>query len=226
MKNELIKLFSAIPPDWDTIRDILYKHSFTKEELAEIAYEATDQCFCEYQDAVEKFKYKNIVIQNLHGYYIVEILRLLLNYGLDPNVCIGTDNALWNAQYIDFPNAGAAVMRLLLEHGGNPNLVLPDSDGTFYGGAEWSLLEDVDLDVLEDARDYGLDFSVQCWMVLAAFGKTFRDGTPAVTMLNGNNIEILKEFERFDYKVEMIDRYYYNLCIFNKETSEEVAKYS
>ena len=82
------------------------------------------------------------------------------------------------------------------------------------------------MDVLEDARDYGLDFSVQCWMVLAAFGKTFRDGTPAVTMLNGNNIEILKEFERFDYKVEMIDRYYYNLCIFNKETSEEVAKYS
>ena len=125
---------------------------------------------------------------------------------------------------------GAAALRLLLERGGDPNLVLPDPDGTYYGSIDLSLLENVDDNVLEDAYEYGLDFSVQCWMVLVAYGKTFRDGTKAVTMLNGNDIEILKTFELYDYTVENVkkppyDRRHLDLRIFNKETGEEVAKY-
>ena len=229
-KEELKNLFIAIPPEWDAIRKILDNHRFTKEELAEIAYDATHNCFCEYQDAVDKFGLENVVAKDLSGYYILESLKLLLDHGLDSNVCVGTKNALWYTQYIELPNVGAAAMRLLLEHGGNPNIVLPDPDKTNYGPLEMSLLEDVDADVLEDAYDYGLDYVVQCWMVLAAFGKAFRDGTPAITMLNGNDIDILKNFELFDYSIEKVerppwDRGHLELHIFNKATGEEVAKY-
>lgn len=224
-KTELIKLFTAIPPEWNKIKKILNERQLTKVELAEIAYEALDKCCYEYQDAINKLGSENVIAKDLHAYYILDSLKLLLDYGLDPNICIGTDNIMWDAQYVDFPDVGAAALRLLLEHGGNPNLVIPDPEGTFYRGWEHSLLEFADLYVLEDAYDYGLDFSVQCWMILAAYGKTFRDGTPAITMLNGHSIDILKKFEQFDYTVKYVDNRYIDLRIINKETGEEVAEY-
>ena len=81
------ELFAAIPPDWATIRQMLSEADFTKEELALIAVDATDSCFCEYRDALNP-AVEDITVDTMHSSYLVESLRILLDYGLDPNKII------------------------------------------------------------------------------------------------------------------------------------------
>ena len=221
--EEIKAAFTNIPPSWDEVRILLDEHPLSKEDLAEIALHVAHNCFCEYADAIDYQGLDKIILEETHSYYLIDSLKLLLDHGLDPNIIIDDSNVMWETIYIDIPNVGAAALRLLLEHGGNPNLDLPN-----YG----TMFTEFDSRVIEDGYDYGFAHVVQCWMVLLAYGGRFQgkySDTPPVTMLNGNKVEIFKNFEGYDYVFEWIPgqphrSYRLDLLIFDKVKKEVVAR--
>ena len=220
-KEELLKLFSDIPPKWDEIRKILDRHKFTSFEIAELAYEIVDDCEYEYQWALNPDD-ESVTLETMHSPFLIENLKLLLEYGFDPNIPYSSydDSALFSLIYVDMPNVGAAALRFLLENGANPN----------YGNDEIktdTLFIYLTSSITFDKYEY--TYKVQCWLVLMAYGACYPDGSIPLEMLNGNKVEIFKDFELFDYSIE---HYPDNGCygnwtmhIFNKKTREEVARY-
>ena len=215
-------LFSAIPPDWEEAKRILTADTFSKEELAQIAIAITDDCFCEYSDALNP-EAKEVSADSMHSNYLIGSLRILLEFGLDPNTILHDDeNVMWSAQWVDMPNVGAAALRLLLENGGNPNLRLPaESDALF---------ESIAFEVSYNRYTHEWFYTVQCWLVLMAFGGCWDDGNIPLTMLGNNEVSIFKDFELFDYTIEPLpqepNQYgCWIMHIFRTDTKEEVARY-
>lgn len=201
-------LLACIPPKLDEADSILSSEEFTKEELACIACEATEHCFCEYSDALDP-QIPSITLDSMHSNYLLDVLRLLLDHGLDPNISVNEDNALWMTQYVDAPNVGAAAMRLLLENGGDPNLYIPPGPETLF--------EFIDFKVWED--DYDCDHVIQCWLVLMAYGGHWSNGEIPLMMLDGNKIDVFKRFEELDYRFSNGQMH-----IFRKKDRVEVAR--
>jgi hypothetical protein len=108
---------------------MLSAFSFDKKELAEITVHIVDSCFAEKKSReFESERYGKPIrpFEQCFSNYVYDSLKLLLRYGYDPNVSTDDDNAMFNLQYIDYPDIGAKTLRLLLENGGNPNVTLPD----------------------------------------------------------------------------------------------------
>jgi len=215
------KTFEDTPYDLGGIRNLLSKRKFTAEELAEIAIDFTDNCFCEYRDALDHEE-ESVTIENMHSNYIVNAIGLLLEVGLDPNTTVNAENVMWNAMWIDAPNVAASVMKQLLEKGGNPNHIIP-AEGE-------SLFEYIAFKVSYDEYTHKYFHTVQCWLLLMAYGACWRDGKIPITMLGENSVEIFKEVERYDYEIEPLpqepEKYgCWIMHIFDKETSKEVAVY-
>lgn len=221
--QNLISMFAQIPPDWQNLEKIFRQYSFTKEQLAEIAISLSEDCFCEYRDAVDE-KIENVTPDHLHSNYLLNSLQMLLDNGLDPNVYIGKyeENVMWELQYVDAPNIAAAAMRLMLENGADPNRIVPSE--------KESIFQYIDFKVSYDSYTHEDFFTVQCWLVLMAYGGCWSNGEIPLTMLNGNDVEIFKEFENFDYWLETLPKepgHYgcWIMHIFDTRTKEEVARY-
>lgn len=215
------QLFASIPPKWDEIKTILSSEEFSKEDLALIAIDITDDCFCEYRDALNP-EVEDVTIDSMHSSYLLDSLYLLLEYGLDPNTIVDDQNVLWNTQWIDAPNVGAAALRLLLENGGNPNHFIPAEHETLFDYLAFK--------VSYDEYSHEWLYTVQCWLVLMAFGGCWDDGQIPLTMLGGNNVDVFKSFEDFDYSIEPLPQEpgkygCWIMHIFRIENSEEVARY-
>ena len=218
--NKIKEVLAAIPLDWDKARKILDDKRYTKEELAEIALHVAEGCFCEYADIVDYQGLEQYVPEETHSHYLVDTLKLLLEYGLDPNVIIDESNVMWQTMYIDVPDVGAAALRLLLEHGGDPNLELPHEAGLFT---------ELDFRVIEDGYDYGFRHVVQCWLVAVAYGGKNEDDVLPIRMRSGIKVDLFKDFERYDYVFEWIPGqsgrpYRLDLIIFDKEKREVLAR--
>ena len=221
--QKLTSLFAQIPPDRQAITHIFRRHSFTQEQLSQLAVDLAEDCFREHYDALD-VKVQEVTPEHMHSNHLIESLKQLLQFGLDPNLSVGEyeDNVMWDLQYVDAPNVGASAMRLLLENGADPNLILP-SEGE-------SVFDDLAFKVSYDCYSHEYFFMVQCWLVLMAFGGCWRDGSIPLTMLNGHQVGIFKEFEYYDYKIEMLPQepgYYgcWIMHIFDTRTGEEVARY-
>ena len=91
--NLIKEKFEDTPSDLDGIRELLAQRKFTAEELAEIAVGFTDECFCEYHDALDP-EIESVTIENMHSNYVFDAINLLLEVGLDPNTVVNDDNAL------------------------------------------------------------------------------------------------------------------------------------
>ena len=218
--EEMNKLLSEYSPDWEKIKDVLNKNTFTQEELARLGIEATDRCFCEYRDALDP-DVSEISLERLWSRNLFQTISLLLDYGMNPNMKIDDDNVMWNTQWVDTPDVGASTLRLLLEHGGDPNL--KDDGGE-------TLFEYIGFKVSYDSYGKEDKHVVQCWLVLMAYGGCWDDGGIPLEMLNGNEVNIFRNFELFDYTIEPLPEipgYYGNwiMHIFNIKTGEEVARY-
>ena len=98
-----------------------------------------------------------------------DICGLLLKYGLDPNLIIGEkydeDNIMYRVYWITKPYVAADTLRLLIEHGGNPMLILEDRP----------LCDEVEFDIwyditegyyLEDWYKTKFDCRFHFWLVL------------------------------------------------------------
>ena len=219
--KQIKEIFEQEPSNLDEIRNLLSLRDLTKVELADLAISFTDDCFCEYRDALDP-EVESVTIENMHSNYIVEAINMLLAFGLDPNAIFDNDNVMWNAMWIDSPNVAASLMRLLLENGGDPNHLIPAEHETLF--------EYIAFKVSYDEYTYDYLHTVQCWLVLMAYGACLRNGEIPLTMLGNKSIEIFKEFEQFDYEIEPLPQEpgkygCWIMHIFNIHTREEVARY-
>jgi hypothetical protein len=215
--ERLKALFAEIPPRWAQIGDLFSRCEFTPEELAEAAVDVTDNCFDEYSQALDP-SCPSVSVDRMHTPYVIPSLAILLEHGLDPNLVVDGENAMWNTQWINAPDICAGALRLLLESGGDPNLVL---DGE-------SLFECVTYKVSEDDHDRDYFCLLQCWLVLMGFGGCWSSGAIPVRMLNGNDVRIFRNYELFDFRIERPisengKRSRWIMHIINRETGEEVA---
>lgn len=193
--KQIKQMFSVIPPDYEEIEKMLSAFSFDKKELAEIAVHIVDSCFAEKKSReFESERYGKPIrpFEQCFSNYVYNSLKLLLRYGYDPNVPTDDDNAMFNLQYIDYPDIGAKTLRLLLKNGGNPNVTLPDDSNE-------GMYDYLTSCISYDSYEHEYADRVKCWWVLMGYGAGSKDGKPPIEMLNNNSIELLKNFENYDY---------------------------
>jgi len=215
--HQIKEKFNSNPSDLDGLKELLLVRKFTEYELAELAVDFTGNCFCEYQDYISQKSFNN-----MNSNYIVEAIELLLELGLDPNLIVGDENVMWNTMWIDAPNIAATVLKQLLENGGNPNHSIP--------GEVETLFEYIAFKVSYDEYTHDYYHTVQCWLILMAYGGCWNNGKIPITMLGENTVDIFKEFHKYDYEIETLPQKpgkygCWRMHIYNIETREEVAVY-
>ena len=140
----LCSLLSVLPPNLEEIEKELKSKNYSSEEVTEAACEFCRECFLEYTDFIDAHNrepYKN----EIHSSYVYDICKLLLEYGLDPNLVLGEKfsetNIMYEVYWITKPYVAADTLRLLLEHGGNPMLIFDDEP--FYHMVDLDIWFDV-----------------------------------------------------------------------------------
>jgi len=125
---------------------------------------------------------------------------------------------LIEATRIEDDSAGAESLKLLLDHGGDPNTVHEFGDFTenvfeFYVEDEFANGPDLDC-----GSFYGL-------LLCAAYGGKYRNGYIPFTMLIEEPISIFKDYDRYWYEYEQSENYSSTLYVIEKETGKRVAQY-
>lgn len=149
----------------DQLKAILETHSFSAEEVSEAAYHYVDDCCYDLEDN-EGFSPHGDLGETVPGYpssHMVEAIRLLLEYGLNPNAIYDGDTIMYWLKHIDNGYVAADTLFLLLSNGGNPHLVV---DGE-------TMLDNLSFDVAFDMENQEdrvrYDALVHYWMVLIGF---------------------------------------------------------
>ena len=223
----------AIPPDFEKIKHDLDAGTYTPEDISMAATEFVDyDCFLDRRDAEyrEDKTYGGDFVPNLHSAFLYKLIELLLPYGLDPNAIFDKRNIMESLQHVDNEYVGADTLCLLLEHGGDPNLMV-DGESPF---------EDIDFGVMFDTvnqEDRALyDSQVHLWFVYVGFGAALSNGKLPVDVFPERDEELSITGE-FDLKKLRNHRNYtfglshvpnrgesWSLHIFDKRTLWEVAR--
>ena len=226
--QKLYEALSCIPPDFDKAQELLAAYQPTEEELMWVAVELTDNTMGEYRDVMDE-GCTSVTLDGMHRNYLYDTILFLLEHGLKPNTVINkgsmsdADNAMFCLKFTDGPDVAARVMRLYMEHGGDPNLYIRENYGeTLLSNIEFDIYEYGDYEKPDDEN------LVQCVMVLQAYGggwigkdKKFHT---SFTMREGYSSEIFKEFEKFDYRTGR-EEHPGNIHVFEKATGVTVADY-
>lgn len=149
-------------------------------------------------------------------------MALLLEFGLNPNTIVKDENVMWNTMWIDAPNTAAAVLKLLLENGGEANHFIPGENETLF--------EYIAFKVSYDEYTHDYFHTVQCWLILMAYGASWSNGEIPITMIGNNTVDIFKNYQMYDYVIEPLPKEpgkygCWRMHIYNIETKEEVAVY-
>ncbi|MBQ3014114.1 MAG: hypothetical protein IJD75_03105 [Clostridia bacterium] len=224
-EQKLLDLLTVVPLDFSAVKKLLNKEEFSLEEVTRVALGYVDAC---YDDESRFLGDKNVlfskeIVPNLHSAYIVEVVRLLLPYGLEPNGIYGYGNIMREIAYMHNEYLGADALALLLENGGDPNLMLPF--------LEESVFESIDFDAffgaVEQENRTKYDAWVHAYMVMIGYGAHIRE----------DRIEVFKEYDSeqyFDLKKLRNHRDFYfglterkegiSISIYDKETLWEVVR--
>ena len=209
--QSISKLFYEIPLDYKRIDEVLEKERFDQRSLQEIC---EDVCGLLYDYEEGKLPYD----QKSMAEHMIKAFERLIHHGLDIN---NEEDECFNVMFEVFmfriPYVTPAILRYLIEQGGDPNLV------TRYSNPE-SLYEYVYDEIFLVGEDV-CDATVHSYLVLLGFGGR-QEGCRIPNMIpTGGDIRIFREFERFEYQVDQDPQKPWvviELHIFNKETKEEV----
>ncbi len=233
--QELFDLLFQIPPRFEEARCLIQQTKMTSEDVTRVAIAYADKCFLDYGERVFDDKSRAPMgrmdvpaekVPELHSAYLCDVISFLLAYGLNANAVLTDDARKWNLMdsllFIDHEYVAADTMRLLMEHGADPNLLVEGE----------TIFEQVDFGVWFDAAEQEIrwryDAWVHIWFVLLAYG----GGGQEVAQ----QIQLFKEYgsdQPFDLKKLRDHRsYFYGLSvegrepmlrIFDKNTLWEVA---
>ena len=223
-EQKLFDLLTKIPPDLSSAELYMQTENLNCDEVTRAAIEYADECFRDAGDYAyeRRIPHPTDIIPNLNSTYILDVLSLLLRYGLDPNAIHEDTNIMYSLIYIDNEFLAADALAMLLDHGGKPDLMLPGE----------TLFSTTDFDVFNYATDRYIDNQayaslVHYWMVLIGYGARYEN----------NKMQIFKELmssKVFDLqKLRNHRNYYFGLThmenkiaisIYDKETFWEVAR--
>ena len=231
--NRLRDAFLSLPPEFDAIRKNLTDWKLPSEALSYIACEIVDEkCRWECMKMWDtdngwldhKLQESCVAVdEELVTSYLPEIITMLLDFGMDPNeIDSGNSyprNIMHLLQHVQYKDYAAQCVKLLLEHGGDPNLDLDE-------GPLCAICEgDVIFDVMEG--QHLLEAEIPYWYVLMGYGGLANDNRTPVDMIGDNKLEIFKDYEKYDYRIEYQEKsnrkYTWTLYIFEKETGIDVA---
>lgn len=229
---ELYGLLFTKSFDIDALKRALLTGSFSKEDVNLAAYKYVDDCQNDLLDDDWEIHHgePGEVVLGYESSHMLEAIRVLLEYGLDPNTIFTealTDeiteeyNIMQSLRYIDNGYVAADTLALLLENGGNPSLIIDGN--SFVRDVNFDLI--FDLNNQEDRIRY--DALVHFWMVLVGYGARLEHGEPCVDPCGDFDVGNLRNHRQYYYGAIESDRSndHMEICFFDKETNWEVARF-
>ena len=208
----------------DLLERDLKERAYSSEVVTRGALRFLDACFDE--QFGRDWEYHGtrpvdaVVEREMRSKDLVDVIRLLLSYGLEPNAVYDGRNVMGSLKYIDNEYLAADALALLFEHGGRWDT---EVDGT-------SLFRDIDFDVIfdaanqEDRRKY--DALVHCWFVYLGYGAKTSNGSSVVDTFGGFDVERLKNHRNFTFALTHTPNKgeRWTLHILERDTFWEVAR--
>ncbi len=220
--DRLFELCKEQPFSEEKITKYILDNKMSSEEVTRSALKLCNYGFCSYSDYLYE-KEKEPMPEDLITFNWETLFNILIKNGLDANLVICDDgmnyeNILQEIKYFDDGNLGAKILRNTLNHNGNPNIVIDNQN----------LFEEIDSDLMLDIsmglyhHKWQLDNAWRFWLVMVGFGGTINNVQCPVEMRDGFQVEIFKEFEKFDYNIKWFEKDF-EMQIFDKETKTVVA---
>jgi len=231
--KELYDLLYTKQFDFAKLKAALETGMFSAEDVSFAGYMYIDNCIANLMDKDFVYHYAGIgeVVPGYESSHVYDAIKLLLDYGLDPNAIYteehGTTseqfNIMWELRYVDNGYQAADTLALLLERGGDPNLTV---DGCNFNR---EINHDVWFETVnyEDGREVPYDSLVHYWMVLLAYGAHLEDGKLSVDLVKGFDIKALRNHREYYYGVvkPVNGEKDWSLCIFQRGHRCEVARF-
>ena len=211
----------------ELLKNELESGVYAPEDVSTAGFQYVDDCGCDLVDENWKTPLRphGIVLPGYCSSHMLEALKCLLKYGLDPNAVYGEgsdqSNIMSELRYVENGYLAADSLALLLDHGGNPNIFLDSA----------SLIRDINLDLLFDLNNQEdrirYDNLVHYWMVLVGYGAKLDNGRDTIDMCSGHDVSELKNHRDFYYGAIHSDRSEdrMEICFFNKHSNWEVGRF-
>ena len=224
-EQKLFDYLTVIPPDMNGAEHYLQAETLDRDEVTRVAIEYADACFCEAGDFAYKqgIPHPAGIVPDLHSTYILDVVKFLLRYGMDPNGVHEDYNIMDSLRFVDNEYLAADTLVLLLEHGGKPNLMIPGEGETLFNTLDF----DVFFDAIEQYDRQRYAALVRCWMVLIGYGA--RCGEDKMQMFREYNsseifdLQKLKNHRNYYFRVTHLENDF-AISIYDKDTLWEVAR--
>lgn len=216
--DALFRACCELPIKPERLRSLMEEKHYSPKELTQTILHFVDsECFYDSYD-FQKDHGREPVRGELSVHNLYGLLELFLEFGFDPNAIEDDENIMSLLGYIYNGYDAANCARLLMEHGGNPNLIVED-----HSVCGWLSVR-IDFDISEYGPD-DLDDMIHLWFVFLGYGGRATDGQELIEMKNGHSVEELRTHEQFSYIVETLPEQdnKWIMHIIHKETGEEVA---
>jgi len=213
----------------ERLRAELSTGQYSSEEVSLAGFRYVDDCLFDLTEDNYKppLRMPGELLPGYRSSHMLDALSLLLAYGLDPNAIFFTDssgegdNIMAALRYIDNGYLAADCLALLLEHGGNPNLILNG----------YTIVRDTNFDLWfdmfnqEDRLRY--DALAHYWMVLVGYGAKLEDGGESIDMCPGHDVSELRQHRDFYYGMihSSNSADHHEICFFSKYTNHEIGRF-
>ena len=218
----LIQLCKEQPFSAEKIQNYIFQNNMGGEAVTRAALALCEHGMFAFGDYLSVHG-KEPSPQELATYNWEALFNVLLENGLDADLVICDDgrnyeNILQSIRFLDDGDLNARIARNILLLQGTPNIII---DGeTLFGEVDGNLMIDINLGLYP--KKWMLDNAFHFWLVLVGFGGLIIDGRSPVNMCDGYQVEIFRDFEKFDYRITYNTKEF-DMEIFEKETGTIVA---
>lgn len=215
----------------DALREQLDTGMFSTEDINLAAYRYVDDLHEPEVDAYQIHLFDHLAfgetLPGIESSHLVDAIRILLEYGLDPNKIMiyndgGQTNIMRQMMFVHNGYQAADAASEMLEHGGNPSLIIDDV----------SLIRDLNFEMLFNLRGdeeyrYFSDTVIHYWMVFIGYGAKLEDGGESVDPVGNFDISNFRNHRQYYYGMIHSDRSNdgIEVCFFDIDTNREVARY-
>lgn len=162
-------------------------------------------------------------IPGLESSHLLEAIRILLDYGLDPNMIYdGYWNIMNDVRFVSNGYQAADALALMFERGGDPSIII--NEESLIRGLNTDLLYFLGRDI---DSNYRIDEFVHCWMVFDGYGAKLENGKDIIDPCGDFDVSKLRDHRQYYYGMIHSDRSNdgMEVCFFDKDTNWEVARY-
>ncbi len=212
------------------LEEYLQSGACTTDDINAAAFQYIYDCWDDLEEYEAACREPGEVVPGYDSSHMPEAVKILLENGLDPNKKIVTEedetgqeesNIMSVLRFVENGYNAADTLAILLEHGGDPNLMINGS--RLETDAAFDLL----FDLYEMPNRFRYDALVHYWMVLVGYGACLENGDPAAAPCHGFDLNGFKNHRDYYYGAIESDRSedHIEICFFDKRTNVEVARF-